>query len=68
MVYELQEAQFPSTPRPTYGRFAARMATVLVVPITPRNFSALCEVTGLPDCAAIPASQPSHTQCELATP
>jgi crotonobetainyl-CoA:carnitine CoA-transferase CaiB-like acyl-CoA transferase len=55
MVYELQEAQFPvTTPRPTYGPVAARDGDVLVVPITPRNFSALCEVTGLPELRSDP--------------
>jgi len=49
LVYELQEAQFPvATPRPTYGPVRAADGDVLVVPITARNFAALCEVTGLP--------------------
>ena len=49
LVYELQEAQFPvTTPRPTYGPVRARDGDVLVVPITARNFAALCDVTGLP--------------------
>ena len=48
LVYELQEAQFPvRTPRPTYGPVRARDGELLVAPITPRNFTALCEVTGL---------------------
>src|SRR5213080_2083617 len=48
LVYELQEAQFPvTTPRPTYGPVRAADGDVLVVPITARNFTALCEVTGL---------------------
>jgi CoA:oxalate CoA-transferase len=48
LVYELQEAQFPvATPRPTYGPIAAADGDLLVAPITPRNFGALCEVTGL---------------------
>ncbi len=47
LVYELQEAQFPvSAPRPTYGPVAAADGDVLIVPITPRNFEALAEVTG----------------------
>jgi len=50
LVYELQEAQFPvPTPRPTYGPVRAADGDVLVVPITARNFAALCEVTGLPE-------------------
>jgi CoA:oxalate CoA-transferase len=50
LVYELQEAQFPvATPRPTYGPVAASDGDLLVVPITPRNFTALCEVTELPE-------------------
>src|SRR5205085_669777 len=48
-VYELQEAQFPvPTARATYGPVRAADGDVLVVPITARNFAALCEVTGLP--------------------
>ncbi len=48
LVYELQEAQFPvATPRPTYGPVRARDGDLLVAPITPRNFDALCAVTGL---------------------
>jgi len=47
LVYELQEAQFPvDTPRPAYGPVRARDGDILIVPITPRNFTALCEVTG----------------------
>ena len=46
--YELQEAQFPvATPRPSYGPVRASDGDVLVVPITGRNFVALCDVTGL---------------------
>src|SRR6185295_1183088 len=62
LVYELQEAQFPvSVPRPTYGPVRAADGDVLVVPITPRNFAALCDVTGLaalredPRFATLPA-------------
>lgn len=48
MVYELQEAQFPvSTPRPTYGPVRAADGDLIVVPITTRNFEALCELTEL---------------------
>ena len=48
LVYELQEAQFPvAVPRPTYGPVRAADGDLPVVPITPRNFAALCEVTGL---------------------
>jgi crotonobetainyl-CoA:carnitine CoA-transferase CaiB-like acyl-CoA transferase len=55
LVYELQESQFPvSTPRPTYGPVAAQDGDLLVVPITPRNFAALCEVTGLPELRSDP--------------
>jgi CoA:oxalate CoA-transferase len=50
MMYELQEAQFPvATPRPTYGPVRATDGDLLIVPITPRNFTALCEATGLPE-------------------
>ena len=62
LVYELQEAQFPvTTPRPTYGPIRASDGDLLVVPITPRNFTTLCEVTGLtelrddPRFATLPA-------------
>ena len=47
LVYELQEAQFPlETPRAAYGPVRARDGDILLAPITPRNFAALCEVTG----------------------
>jgi len=50
LVYELQEAQFEvTTARPTYGPVRASDGDLLVVPITARNFAALCEVTELPD-------------------
>ena len=50
LVYELQEAQFPVVvARPTYGPIRALDGDVLVVPITARNFAALCEVTMLPE-------------------
>jgi len=49
LIYELQAAQFPvHTPRPTYGPVRAADGDVLVAPLTPRNFAALSEVTGLP--------------------
>jgi crotonobetainyl-CoA:carnitine CoA-transferase CaiB-like acyl-CoA transferase len=55
LVYELQEAQFPvATPRPTYGPVRANDGDVLVVPITARNFAALCDVTGLPELRTDP--------------
>jgi len=48
LVYELQEAQFSAAmPRPTYGPVCALDGDILIAPITPRNFSALCEVTQL---------------------
>jgi CoA:oxalate CoA-transferase len=47
LVYELQEAQFPiHSPRPTYGPVRTLDGDILIAPITPRNFAALCEVTG----------------------
>jgi CoA:oxalate CoA-transferase len=47
LVYELQEAQFPiRSPRPTYGPVRVKDGDILIAPITPRNFAALCEVTG----------------------
>jgi CoA:oxalate CoA-transferase len=49
LVYELQEAQFPvHSPRPTYGPVRTLDGDILIAPITPRNFAALCEVTGQP--------------------
>ena len=55
LVYELQEAQFPvATPRLTYGPIRARDGDVLVVPITARNFAALCEVTKLAELKSDP--------------
>jgi crotonobetainyl-CoA:carnitine CoA-transferase CaiB-like acyl-CoA transferase len=48
LVYELQEAQFPvATPRPVYAPVKAQDGDLLIAPITERNFSALCEATGL---------------------
>jgi len=62
LVYELQEAQFPNqSPRPTYGPVRAKDGDILIAPITPRNFAALCEVTGQtelvndPRFASVPA-------------
>jgi CoA:oxalate CoA-transferase len=50
LVYELQEAQFPvHSPRPTYGPVRTLDGDILIAPITPRNFAALCEVTGQPE-------------------
>jgi crotonobetainyl-CoA:carnitine CoA-transferase CaiB-like acyl-CoA transferase len=47
LVYELQEAQFPiHASRPTYGPVRTLDGDILIAPITPRNFTALCEVTG----------------------
>jgi crotonobetainyl-CoA:carnitine CoA-transferase CaiB-like acyl-CoA transferase len=52
LVYELQEAQFPiSAPRAAYGPVRALDGDVLIAPITPRNFAALCEVTGQSELA-----------------
>ncbi len=63
LVYELQEAQFPiASPRPTYGPLRARDGDILIAPITPRNFTALCEVTGQVELADDPrfASVPAR--------
>jgi CoA:oxalate CoA-transferase len=47
LVYELQEAQFPiHVSRPTYGPVRTLDGDILIAPVTPRNFAALCEVTG----------------------
>jgi len=55
LVYELQEAQFPiHSSRPTYGPLRARDGDILIAPITPRNFAALCEVTGQSELANDP--------------
>ena len=52
LVYELQEAQFPiSAPRAAYGPVRALDGDILIAPITPRNFAALCEVTGQSELA-----------------
>jgi crotonobetainyl-CoA:carnitine CoA-transferase CaiB-like acyl-CoA transferase len=48
LIYELQEAQFPTkAPRATYGPVAASDGDVLIVPLTERNHEALVQVTGL---------------------
>jgi CoA:oxalate CoA-transferase len=55
LVYELQEAQFPvRSPRPTYGPVRTRDGDILIAPVTPRNFTALCEVTGQGELADDP--------------
>ncbi|VIO78013.1 Acetyl-CoA:oxalate CoA-transferase [Bradyrhizobium ivorense] len=55
LVYELQEAQFPiSAPRPTYGPVRTRDGDILIAPVTARNFTALCEVTGQEDLVTDP--------------
>src|SRR5262249_60663120 len=55
LVYELQEAQFPiRAPRPTYGPVRTKDGDILIAPITPRNFTALCEVTGQSELANDP--------------
>jgi CoA:oxalate CoA-transferase len=47
LVYELQEAQFPvHASRPTYGPVRTLDGDILIAPITARNFTALCELTG----------------------
>jgi len=52
LVYELQEAQFPvQAPRSAYGPVRALDGDILLAPITPRNFAALCEVTGQSELA-----------------
>ena len=55
LVYELQEAQFPiRAPRPTYGPVRARDGDLLIAPVTARNFTALCRVTGQSELAGDP--------------
>src|SRR6202051_4949407 len=63
LVYELQEAQFPvRSSRPTYGPVRVKDGDILIAPITPRNFAALCEVTGQRELATDPrfASVPAR--------
>lgn len=53
LVYELQEAQFPiKSSRATYGPVRALDGDILIAPITPKNFAALCEVTGQNELAS----------------
>src|ERR1700744_769807 len=55
LVYELQEAQFPiHASRPTYGPVRTLDGDILIAPITPRNFAALCEVTGQTELSGDP--------------
>ncbi len=55
LVYELQEAQFPiRSPRPTYGPVRAKDGDLLTAPVTSRNFTSLCEVTGQSELANDP--------------
>lgn len=55
LVYELQEAQF-SKPmaRPTYGPVRAKDGDILIAPVSARNFSALRDLTGLPELSSDP--------------
>jgi CoA:oxalate CoA-transferase len=55
LVYELQETQFPiHASRPTYGPVRTLDGDILIAPITPRNFAALCEVTGQAELSSDP--------------
>jgi CoA:oxalate CoA-transferase len=55
LVYEMQEAQFPiRAPRPTYGPVRTKDGDILIAPVTARNFTALCEVTGQSQLASDP--------------
>jgi crotonobetainyl-CoA:carnitine CoA-transferase CaiB-like acyl-CoA transferase len=55
LVYELQEAQFPiHASRPTYGPVRALDGDIMIAPVTPRNFAALCEVTGQAELTSDP--------------
>ena len=55
LVYEMQEAQFPiRAPRPTYGPVRTKNGDILIAPVTARNFTALCEVTGQGELANDP--------------
>jgi CoA:oxalate CoA-transferase len=55
LVYEMQEAQFPiHASRPTYGPVRTLDGDILIAPVTVRNFTALCEVTGQPELGTDP--------------
>jgi crotonobetainyl-CoA:carnitine CoA-transferase CaiB-like acyl-CoA transferase len=55
LIYEMQEAQFPiRAPRPTYGPVRTQDGDILIAPVTARNFTALCEVTGQSELANDP--------------
>jgi CoA:oxalate CoA-transferase len=50
LAYEIQEAQFPVTAaRPTYGPVSASDGIIMILPITQKNFTALCSAIGRPD-------------------
>jgi CoA:oxalate CoA-transferase len=50
LAYEIQEAQFPvDAARPTYGPIAASDGMIMILPITQKNFMALCSVIGKPE-------------------
>jgi crotonobetainyl-CoA:carnitine CoA-transferase CaiB-like acyl-CoA transferase len=50
-----KEAQFPiHASRPTYGPVRTLDGDILIAPITPRNFAALCEVTGQDELSSDP--------------
>src|SRR5437762_7765782 len=63
LVYELQEAQFSEPmPRPTYGPVRAKDGDILIAPVSARNFTALRDLTGLPQLLSDPrfASVPAR--------
>lgn len=50
LVFELQEAQFPGTPRrPLYTPLKTADGFIMVAPTSPRNFDQLCEAVGHPE-------------------
>lgn len=54
LVYELQEAQFPSPPRGAYGPVRAKDGDILIAPVSARNFEALRDLTGQPELSTDP--------------
>jgi len=55
LVFELQEAQFPTSRlRPLYRPLAAKDGYVIVAPVSQRIFVRMCEAIGRPDMVADP--------------
>jgi CoA:oxalate CoA-transferase len=62
MVYEMQEAQFPGAPKPTYEPLAAKDGFVIVVSATDKTFENLCTAIGRENWLTDPTMASSATR------